>query len=126
MKQLCSFGLWMKCNVDIAFYVFKLLIMLEITLCCNRDIIPTWCVRKSISQLTYFEKNCIFACYGWYELCMNRRFNRSISCPTPFVKTCNEKLKWNMDVYVQTCRCDMYEYTNVVLFLWGCYIVKLY
>jgi hypothetical protein len=85
------------------YYVFKLLIMLEITLCCNKDIIPPWCVRKSISRLINFERNCIFACYGWYEFCMNRRINRSISHPTPFVKTCNEKLKWNMDVYVWTC-----------------------
>jgi len=100
--------------------------MLEITLCCNRDIIPTWCVRKFVSRLSYFEKNYIFACYGWYELCINRRVNHSISRPTPFVKTCNEKLKWNTDVYMRTCRCDVYKYTYVVFFLWECYVVKLY
>jgi hypothetical protein len=108
------------------YYVFKLLIMLEITLCCNKDIIPTWCTRKSVLRLTHVEKNCIFACYGWCEFCMNRRVNHSISRPTPFVKTCNEKLKCNTDVYVLTCRCDVYEYTYVVFFLWGCYIVKLH
>ena len=89
------------------YYVFKLLIMLEISLCCNKDIIPTQCVRKSISQLTHFENNYIFACYEWYEFCMNRCVNRSISRPIPFVKTCNEKLKWNTDVYVWTCRYDV-------------------
>ena len=57
---------------------------------------------------------------------MNKCVNRSISCSTPFVKTCNEKLKWNTDVYVRTCRCDVYEYTYVVFFLWGCYVVKLH
>jgi len=108
------------------YYVFKLLIMLEITLCCNRDIIPIWCVRKSISRFTDFEKNYIFACYGWYEFCLNRRVNRSISRPTPFVKTCNEKIKWKMDVYVRTYRYDVYEYTYVVFFLWECYVVNLH
>jgi hypothetical protein len=111
------------------YYVFKLLIMFEITLCCNKNIIPTWCVRKSISRLTHFEKNYIFACYGWYgwyEFYMNRRVNHSISRPTPFVKTCNEKFKWNMDLYVRICRYDVYEYTYVVFFLWECYVVKLY
>jgi hypothetical protein len=48
---------------------------------------------------------------------MNRHVNRSISRPTPFVKTCNEKLKWNIDVYVQTCSYVVYEYTYVVFFL---------
>jgi hypothetical protein len=57
---------------------------------------------------------------------MNKHVNRSISHPTPFVKTCNEKLKWDMDVYVRTCRYDMYEYTHVVFFLLGCYIMKLH
>jgi hypothetical protein len=33
---------------------------------------------------------------------MNERVNRSISHPTPFVKTSNEKLKWNTDVNVRT------------------------
>jgi hypothetical protein len=108
------------------YYVFKLLIMLEITLCCNRNIIPTWCLKKSVSQLKHFEKNYIFVCYRWYEFCKNRRVNRSISHPTLFVKTCNEKLKWNTDVYVRTSRCDLYEYTYVVFFLWGCYVVKLH
>jgi len=47
------------------YYVFlKLSVMLEITLCFNRDIIPTWCVRKFVSRLTHFEKNYIFTCYG--------------------------------------------------------------
>jgi hypothetical protein len=108
------------------YYVFKLLIMLEITLCCNMDIIPTWCVRKFVSQLTYFEKNYIFTCYRWCEFCINRRVNRSISRSTSFVKTCNEKLKWNMDVYVRICSYDVYEYTYVVFFLWGYYVVKLH
>jgi hypothetical protein len=31
---------------------------------------------------------------------MNRGVNRSSSHPTPFVKTCNEKIKWNTDVNV--------------------------
>jgi hypothetical protein len=121
MKELCSFGPWMKCNVNIALLCFKLLIMLEIILCCNRDIIPTWCVRKFIPRLTHFEKNYIFVCYGWYKFCMNWRVNRSICHQTPFVKT----LKWNTDVHVRTCRYDVYEYTYVVFFLWGCYVVKL-
>ena len=29
-------------------------------------------------------------------------------------------------VYVRTCKYDVYEYTHVVFFLWGCYIVKLH
>jgi len=33
---------------------------------------------------------------------MNERVNHSISRPTPFVKTSNEKLKWNTDVNVRT------------------------
>ena len=33
---------------------------------------------------------------------MNGRVNHSISCPTPFVETSNEKLKWNTYVNVQT------------------------
>jgi len=57
---------------------------------------------------------------------MNRRVNHSISRPTPFIKTCNEKLKWDTDVYMQTCRYDMYECTHVVFFLRGCYTVKLH
>ena len=114
MKELCSFGSWMKCNVNIALLCFlKLPIMLEITLCCNRDIIPTWYVRKFVSRLTHFEKNYIFACYGWYEFCMNKHINRSISDPTPFVKTCNEKLKWNMDLYVIT-----YRYMCMNIHMW--------
>jgi len=48
---------------------------------------------------------------------MNKHVTCSISRPTPFVKTCNEKLKWDMDVYVRTYRYDMYEYTHVVFFL---------
>jgi hypothetical protein len=48
---------------------------------------------------------------------MNKHVTRSISRPIPFVKTCNEKLKWDMDVYVRTCRYDMYEYMHVVFFL---------
>jgi hypothetical protein len=107
----------MKCNVNILYYVFKLPIMFEIILCYNRDIKPIWRVRKSISRLIYFEKNDIFTCYELYEFCMNRRVNRSISRPTSFVKTCNEKLKWNTNVYVRTCRYDVYEYTYMVLFL---------
>jgi hypothetical protein len=102
-------------------YVFKLPITLEITLCFNRDIIPTRCVRKSISWLTHFEKNYIFTCYRWYECCMTRRVNLSISHPT-----FNEKLKWNTDVNVRTCKYDVYEYTYVVFFLWGCHVVKLH
>jgi hypothetical protein len=90
--------------------------MLEITLCWNKDIIPTWCVRKFVSQLTHFEKN-IYSYVTGDELCMNKHVTRSISCPTPFVKTCNEKLKWDMDVDVRTYRYDMYEYTHVVFFL---------
>jgi hypothetical protein len=31
-----------------------------------------------------------------------------------------------MDVYVRTCTCDVYEYTYVVFFLWGCYVMKLH
>jgi hypothetical protein len=127
MKKLCFFDPWMKCNVNIVLLCFfKLPIMIEIILCCNRDIMPTWCVRKSVSRLTHFEKNYIFACYGWYEFCMNRRVNHSISRLAPFVKTCNEKLKWNTDMYVQTYRFDVYKYTYVVFFLWGCYVVKLH
>jgi hypothetical protein len=64
--------------------------------------------------------------YRWYEFCMNRWVNCSISRSTPFGKTCNEKLKWNTNVYVRTCRCDVYEYTYVVSFLRGCYVVKLH
>jgi hypothetical protein len=110
MKELCSFGPWMKCNVNIALlYFLKVLIMLKITLCCNRDIIPTWCVRKSVSQLTFW-KEYIFTYYGWYKFCMNRRINHLISRPTPCVKTCNEKLKWDTEVYVPICRYDMYEW----------------
>jgi len=48
---------------------------------------------------------------------MNKCVNHSISCPTPFVKTCNKKLKWNMDVHVLTCRYDVYEYMYMVSFL---------
>jgi hypothetical protein len=48
---------------------------------------------------------------------MNKHVNRSISRPIPFVKTCNEKLKWDTDVYMRTFRYDMYEYTHVVFFL---------
>jgi hypothetical protein len=48
---------------------------------------------------------------------MNRHVNRSISHLTPFVKTCNDKMKWNMDVNVRSCRNDVYEYTYVVFFL---------
>jgi len=33
---------------------------------------------------------------------MNEHVNHSISRPTSFVKTSNEKLKWNTDVNVQT------------------------
>jgi len=33
---------------------------------------------------------------------MNGRVNHSISRSTPFVKTSNEKLKWNMYVNVRT------------------------
>jgi hypothetical protein len=33
---------------------------------------------------------------------MNERVNHSISRLTPFVKTSNEKLKWNTDVHVRT------------------------
>ena len=126
MKELCSFGPWMKCNVNILYYVFKFPIMLEIILCYNKDIIPTWRVRKSVSQLTYFEKNYIFACYGWYEFCMNKRINCSIIRPASFVKTWNEKLKWNTDVYVRICRYDVYEYMYMIFFLWGCYVMKLH
>ena len=126
MKELCSLVHEWNVTLILLYYVFKLLIMLEIILCYNRDIIPPWRVRKFVSRLTHFEKNCIFACYRWYEFYMNRRANRLISRPTPFVKTCNEKLKWNMDVYVWTCRCDMYEYMYVLFFLWGCNVVKLH
>jgi hypothetical protein len=98
--------------------------MLGITLCCNRDIISTWSVRKSVLRLGYFEKNYIFTCYEWYELCMNGYVSRSIGRPTPFVKTCNENLKWNMNVHVRTCSYDVYEYTYVVFVLWECYVVK--
>jgi hypothetical protein len=87
--------------------------MLEITLCCNMDIIPPWCVRKSALRFAHFEKNHIFACNGWYEFRMNRHINHSISRLTPFIKTCNEKY-------------DVYEYTYVVFFLWGYYVVKLH
>jgi len=48
---------------------------------------------------------------------MNRHVNRSISHPTSFVKTCNDKMKWNTDVNVRSCRYDVYEYTYVVFFL---------
>jgi len=57
---------------------------------------------------------------------MNKHVIRSISRSTPFVKTCNEKLKWDTDMYVQTCRYDMSEYTHAVFFLSRCYIMKLY
>jgi hypothetical protein len=43
---------------------------------------------------------------------MTRRVNLSISHPT-----FNEKLKWNTDVNVRTCKYDVYEYTYVVFFL---------
>jgi hypothetical protein len=111
MKELRSFDPWMKCNVNIALLCFlKLPIMLEITLCCNRFIIPTWCVRKFVSRFTHFEKNYIFACYGWYEFCMNGHVNHSISRLTPFVKTSNEKLKWNTNVVnVRTSWYDVYK-----------------
>jgi len=112
MKYLCSLGPWMKCNVNITL------------LCCNRDIISTWSVRKSVPWLRYFEKNYIFTCHGWYELCMNGYVNRSIGRPTPFIKTRNENLKCNTNVHVRTCSYDVYEYTYVVFVLWGCYIVK--
>jgi hypothetical protein len=109
------------------YYVFKLPIVLEIILCYNRDIIPTWCIRKFVSRHTHLEKNYIFVCYGWYELCMNRHVNRSISRPTPFVETCNEKkLKWNTYVNVRSCWYDVYEYTYAVFILWGCHVVKLH
>jgi len=38
MKELCSFGQRVNCNVNIALlcFFFKLPIMPEITLCCNR------------------------------------------------------------------------------------------
>jgi hypothetical protein len=127
MIELRSFGLWMKCDANIALLCFfKLPIMLEIILCCSRDIIPTWCVGKSISQLTHCEKNYIFACYGWYEFCMNWRGNHSISRLTPFIETGNEKLKWNIDVNVRTSWYDVYEYTYEVLISWGCHVVKLH
>jgi len=32
---------------------------------------------------------------------MNKRVNRSISHPTPFVKTCNDKMKWKTNVNVR-------------------------
>ena len=32
----------------------------------------------------------------------------------PFVKTSNEKLKWNTDVNVRTSWYDVYEYSNEV------------
>jgi len=41
----------------------------------------------------HFEKNYIFACYGWYEFYINRRVNHSISRPNLDVKTSNEKFK---------------------------------
>jgi hypothetical protein len=127
MIKLRSFGTWMKCNANIALLCFFLLpIMLEIILCCNRDVIPTWCVRKSISQLTHFEKNYIFARYGWYEFYINRHVNHSISRSNPVVKTSNKKFKWKMDVNVWTCWYDVYEYTYEVFILWRCHIMKLY
>ena len=62
MKELCSFGPWMKCKINIVLLCFlKLLIILEITLCCNRDIIPTWYVRKFVLRLTHFEKQFIYS-----------------------------------------------------------------
>jgi hypothetical protein len=127
MIELRSFGPWMKYNTNIVLLCFfKLPIMLEIILCYNRDIIPTWCVGKSISQLTHCEKNYIYACYRWYEFCMNGHINHSISRPTLFVETSNEKLKWNTDVNVQTSWYDVYEYTYEVSILYGCHVVKLH
>jgi hypothetical protein len=115
MIELRSFGPWMKYNTNIVLLCFfKLPIMLEIILCYNRDIIPTWCVGKSISQLTHCEKNYIYACYRWYEFCMNGHVNHSISRPTLFVETSNEKLKWNTDVNVQRC---------VWIYIWGIHFI---
>jgi hypothetical protein len=48
---------------------------------------------------------------------MNRCVNRSISHPTFFVKNRNDKMKWNTDVNVRSCRYDVYEYMYVVFFL---------
>jgi hypothetical protein len=45
---------------------------------------------------------------------MNERVNHSISHPTPFVNTSNEKLKWNTNVNVRTSLYDVYEYTYEV------------
>jgi len=127
MIELRSFGPWMKCNANIVLLCFfKLPIMLEIILCYNRDIIPAWCVGKSILQLTHCEKNYIYACYRWYEFCINGHINHSISHPTPFVETSNEKLKWNTDVNVQTSWYDVYEYTYEAFILCGCHVVKLH
>ena len=126
MKELCSFGPWVKCNVNIVLLCFfKLPIMLEITLCCNRDIIPTWCIRKSISRPTHLKRIIYSYVMGdmssiWTDV------YRSISHPTAFVKTCNDKMKWNTNVNVRSCRYDVYEYTYVVFFLWGCHVVKLH
>jgi hypothetical protein len=93
MIELHSFGPWIKCYANIVLLCFfKLPIMLEIILWCNMDIIPTWCVGKSISQLTHFEKNYICTCYEWYEFYMNGYVNQ-ISRPTPFLETSNEN--WN-------------------------------
>jgi hypothetical protein len=76
MIELRSFDPWMKYYTNIVLLsFFKLLIMLEIILCCNRDIIPTWYVGKYVSQLTHFEKNYIFTCYEWYEFYMNEHVN---------------------------------------------------
>jgi hypothetical protein len=53
----------MKSNINVPliihFYVFKLVIMLQIILCHNKDVTPIMYVRKSGPWLTPFEKNYI-------------------------------------------------------------------
>jgi hypothetical protein len=40
---------------------------------------------------------------------MNGHVNHSISRPTPFVETSNEKLKWNTDVNMRPSSYDVYD-----------------
>ena len=54
--------------------------MLEITLCCNRDIIPTWNIRKFVLRLTHFEMNYISALLAFYDRFVLTRKCTSVRC----------------------------------------------
>jgi hypothetical protein len=128
MIELRFFGPWMKCNANIVLlYFFKFSIMLGIILCCNRDIIPTWWVGKSVSQLTHFERTIYSHVMSdmssiWTDVLITKLVVRPL-----FVKSSNEKLKWNMDVNVRTSWYDvcLYIYIYIYIYKWGIHLIRM-